>query len=87
MLPGYDGPTLLIKSFTFGDWLDLSFVKDLRKNHGFGMPREPVVEPPEVPLRGMVFPEAPFQLGQHLRVVRHADFLQCLNCTRQTGKV
>eukprot|EP00971_Amphidinium_carterae_P023273 459232-Amphidinium_carterae.1 len=35
----------------------------------------------------MVFPEAPFQLTQHLRVVRHADFLQCLDCTRQTGKV
>eukprot|EP00971_Amphidinium_carterae_P295004 5857851-Amphidinium_carterae.1 len=35
----------------------------------------------------MVYPEAPFQLGQHLRVVRHADFLQCLDCTRQTGKV
>eukprot|EP00971_Amphidinium_carterae_P329168 6461467-Amphidinium_carterae.1 len=50
------------------------------------LPREPVLEPPEVPLHGMVFPEAPFQLGQHLRVVRHADFLQCLDCTRQTGK-
>eukprot|EP00971_Amphidinium_carterae_P144499 2863448-Amphidinium_carterae.1 len=35
----------------------------------------------------MVYPEAPFQLGQHLRVVRHADFLQCFDCTRQTGKV
>eukprot|EP00971_Amphidinium_carterae_P195256 3874542-Amphidinium_carterae.1 len=35
----------------------------------------------------MVYPEAPFQLGLHLRVVRHADFLQCLDCTRQTGKV
>eukprot|EP00971_Amphidinium_carterae_P326911 6458002-Amphidinium_carterae.1 len=35
----------------------------------------------------MVYPEAPFQLGQHLRVVRHADFLQCMDCNRQTGKV
>eukprot|EP00971_Amphidinium_carterae_P072436 1432813-Amphidinium_carterae.1 len=35
----------------------------------------------------MVYPEAPFQLGQHIRVVRHKDFLQCLGCTRQTGKV
>eukprot|EP00971_Amphidinium_carterae_P151802 3008835-Amphidinium_carterae.1 len=35
----------------------------------------------------MVFPEAPVQLGQHLRVVRHAAFLQCLDCGRQTGNV
>eukprot|EP00971_Amphidinium_carterae_P108658 2151266-Amphidinium_carterae.1 len=41
----------------------------------------------EVPIIRMVDPEAPFQLGQHLRVWRHADVLQCLDCTRQTGKV
>eukprot|EP00971_Amphidinium_carterae_P139967 2773403-Amphidinium_carterae.1 len=35
----------------------------------------------------MVYPEAPFRLGPHLRVVRHEDFLQCLDCTRITGKV
>eukprot|EP00971_Amphidinium_carterae_P320293 6366847-Amphidinium_carterae.1 len=35
----------------------------------------------------MVYPEAPFQLGPHFRVVRHEDFLQCLNCIRITGKV
>eukprot|EP00971_Amphidinium_carterae_P098622 1950459-Amphidinium_carterae.1 len=35
----------------------------------------------------MVYPEAPFQLGPHLRVVRHEDILQCLDCTRITGKV
>eukprot|EP00971_Amphidinium_carterae_P119181 2360941-Amphidinium_carterae.1 len=35
----------------------------------------------------MVFLEAPLQLGQHLHVVRHAAFLQCLDCLRQTGKV
>eukprot|EP00971_Amphidinium_carterae_P233592 4635715-Amphidinium_carterae.1 len=35
----------------------------------------------------MVYPEASFQLGPHLRVVRHEDFLQCLECTRITGKV
>eukprot|EP00971_Amphidinium_carterae_P230339 4571272-Amphidinium_carterae.1 len=35
----------------------------------------------------MVFPEAPFQLGPHQRVVRHAIFLRCLNCGRQAGKV
>eukprot|EP00971_Amphidinium_carterae_P211894 4204811-Amphidinium_carterae.1 len=34
----------------------------------------------------MVYPEALFQLGPHLRVVRHEDFLQCLDCTRLTGK-
>eukprot|EP00971_Amphidinium_carterae_P201110 3991046-Amphidinium_carterae.1 len=49
--------------------------------------REPVVEPPEVLVRGMVYPEAPFRLGQHYRVVRHEAFLQCLKCNRQTGKV
>eukprot|EP00971_Amphidinium_carterae_P267236 5301162-Amphidinium_carterae.2 len=59
----------------------------LRDEPRIRLPREPVVEEPENPLRGMVFPEAPFQLGQHLRVVRHADFLQCLDCNRQTGKV
>eukprot|EP00971_Amphidinium_carterae_P343959 6484040-Amphidinium_carterae.1 len=35
----------------------------------------------------MVYPEAPFQPGPHHRVVRHEDFLQCLACTRWTGKV
>eukprot|EP00971_Amphidinium_carterae_P168604 3340693-Amphidinium_carterae.1 len=32
-------------------------------------------------LLSQVFPEAP-----HLRVVRHEVYLQCLGCTRQTGK-
>eukprot|EP00971_Amphidinium_carterae_P151640 3005891-Amphidinium_carterae.7 len=32
------------------------------------LPREPVAEEPKAPSRGMVFPEAPFQRGQHLRV-------------------
>eukprot|EP00971_Amphidinium_carterae_P229241 4547851-Amphidinium_carterae.1 len=35
----------------------------------------------------MVYPEAPFRLGPHLRVSRHEDFLQCLDCNRITGKV
>eukprot|EP00971_Amphidinium_carterae_P135592 2686480-Amphidinium_carterae.1 len=35
---------------------------------------------------GIVYPEAPFQLGLHLHVVRHAAFLHCLECRRQTGK-
>eukprot|EP00971_Amphidinium_carterae_P330822 6464056-Amphidinium_carterae.1 len=51
------------------------------------LPREPAEEEPEVPVRGMVYPEAPFRLANHLRVVRHEDFLQCLACTRITGKV
>eukprot|EP00971_Amphidinium_carterae_P033977 668889-Amphidinium_carterae.1 len=36
---------------------------------------------------GALYPEAPFRLGSHLRVVRHEDFLQSLSCDRQTGKV
>eukprot|EP00971_Amphidinium_carterae_P206189 4091751-Amphidinium_carterae.1 len=31
------------------------------------LPRQPAEVEPEVPVRGMVYPEAPFQLGQHLR--------------------
>eukprot|EP00971_Amphidinium_carterae_P197857 3926506-Amphidinium_carterae.1 len=30
--------------------------------------------------------DAPFQLGEHKLVVKHADFLQCLDCNRQAGK-
>eukprot|EP00971_Amphidinium_carterae_P187621 3723867-Amphidinium_carterae.1 len=51
------------------------------------LPKQPADEELEVPIRGMVYPEAPFRLGPHLRVVRREDFLQCLNCTRITGKV
>eukprot|EP00971_Amphidinium_carterae_P333117 6467657-Amphidinium_carterae.1 len=29
----------------------------------------------------------PFQLGEHQRVVKHADFLQCLDHNRQAGKI
>eukprot|EP00971_Amphidinium_carterae_P118267 2342994-Amphidinium_carterae.1 len=31
------------------------------------LPRQPAEEEPEVPVRGMVYPEAPFRLGPHLR--------------------
>eukprot|EP00971_Amphidinium_carterae_P181289 3596469-Amphidinium_carterae.1 len=31
--------------------------------------------------------DVPFQLGEHQRVVKHASFLQCLDCNRQAGKV
>eukprot|EP00971_Amphidinium_carterae_P166768 3304713-Amphidinium_carterae.2 len=48
---------------------------------------EPAVEAPEVPIKGQVVPEAPFQIGPHQRVVRHETFIQCLDCGRQTGKV
>eukprot|EP00971_Amphidinium_carterae_P023794 469064-Amphidinium_carterae.1 len=51
------------------------------------LPAEVVEETPEVGPRGMVYPEAPFQLGPHLRVVRHETYLRCLDCSRQTGKV
>eukprot|EP00971_Amphidinium_carterae_P091037 1801998-Amphidinium_carterae.1 len=36
---------------------------------------------------GKDFPGAPFKLGLHLCVVRHAAFLQCLDCGCETGKV
>eukprot|EP00971_Amphidinium_carterae_P029094 572117-Amphidinium_carterae.2 len=38
------------------------------------LPAELAVEAPEVPvklLKGQAFPEAPFQIGPHQRVVRH----------------
>eukprot|EP00971_Amphidinium_carterae_P106551 2110488-Amphidinium_carterae.1 len=31
--------------------------------------------------------DAPFQLGEHQHVVKHASFLQCLDCNRQAGRV
>eukprot|EP00971_Amphidinium_carterae_P094705 1874297-Amphidinium_carterae.1 len=31
------------------------------------LPKEPAEEAPETPIRGMVYPEAPFRLGPHLR--------------------
>eukprot|EP00971_Amphidinium_carterae_P179394 3558302-Amphidinium_carterae.1 len=51
------------------------------------LPAEVAEEKPDVGPKGMVYPEAPFQLGPHLHVVRHEVFLQCLDCGRQTGKV
>eukprot|EP00971_Amphidinium_carterae_P031044 611017-Amphidinium_carterae.1 len=50
------------------------------------LPAEPPVPPPAVPAR-VPATDAPFQLGEHKRVVKHADFLQCLDCNRQAGKV
>eukprot|EP00971_Amphidinium_carterae_P128296 2541847-Amphidinium_carterae.1 len=49
------------------------------------LPADPPVPPLAAPAR---FPDtdAPFQLGEHLRVVKHASFLQCLDCDRQAGK-
>eukprot|EP00971_Amphidinium_carterae_P318865 6338410-Amphidinium_carterae.1 len=51
------------------------------------VPAETLVEETDIGIVGMVFPEASFQLGPHQRVVRHAAFLQCLDCGRQTRKV
>eukprot|EP00971_Amphidinium_carterae_P312076 6203362-Amphidinium_carterae.1 len=31
--------------------------------------------------------DEPFQLGEHQRVVKHASFLQCLDCNRHAGRV
>eukprot|EP00971_Amphidinium_carterae_P031043 611015-Amphidinium_carterae.1 len=48
------------------------------------LPTEPLA-PPAAPVR--VPTDAPFQLGEHQRVVKHASFLQCLDCHRQAGQV
>eukprot|EP00971_Amphidinium_carterae_P043293 851777-Amphidinium_carterae.1 len=50
------------------------------------LPAEPPVTPPVAPAR-VPDTDAPFQLGEHQRVVKHADFIQCLDCNRQAGKV
>eukprot|EP00971_Amphidinium_carterae_P273497 5427772-Amphidinium_carterae.1 len=51
------------------------------------LPAEEVEETRAVGPKGMVYPEVPFQIGSHMRVVRHETFLQCLDCIRHTGKV
>eukprot|EP00971_Amphidinium_carterae_P177829 3526932-Amphidinium_carterae.1 len=48
---------------------------------------EPPVPPPAAPAARVPAADAPFQLGEHQRVVKHADFLQSLDCNRQAGRV
>eukprot|EP00971_Amphidinium_carterae_P334907 6470453-Amphidinium_carterae.1 len=50
------------------------------------LPAETPVPPPAAPAR-VPDTEAPFQLGERQHVVKHANFLQCLDCNRQAGKV
>eukprot|EP00971_Amphidinium_carterae_P297970 5920867-Amphidinium_carterae.1 len=50
------------------------------------LPIDPPVPPPAAPAR-VSDTDAPFQLGKHQRVVKHANFLQCLDCNRKAGKV
>eukprot|EP00971_Amphidinium_carterae_P267604 5308595-Amphidinium_carterae.1 len=50
------------------------------------LPAEPPAPPPAAPSR-VPDADAPFQLGEHQRVVKHASFLQCLDCNRQAGRV
>eukprot|EP00971_Amphidinium_carterae_P202484 4017731-Amphidinium_carterae.1 len=50
------------------------------------LPTEPPAPPPAASAR-VPDTDAPFQLGQHRRVVKHASFLQCLDCNRQAGRV
>eukprot|EP00971_Amphidinium_carterae_P304717 6055269-Amphidinium_carterae.1 len=52
-------------------------------------PEELPAEPPAPPVVTPRVPDtdAPFQLGEHQRVVKHASFLQCLDCTWQAGRV
>eukprot|EP00971_Amphidinium_carterae_P072386 1431947-Amphidinium_carterae.1 len=50
------------------------------------LPAEPPIPLPAIPAR-VPATDAPFQLGEHQRVVKHADFLQCLDCNRQAGKI
>eukprot|EP00971_Amphidinium_carterae_P178785 3546293-Amphidinium_carterae.1 len=45
----------------------------------------PPVPAPAAPARAPDT-DAPFQLGEHLRVVKHANLLQCLDCNPQAGK-
>eukprot|EP00971_Amphidinium_carterae_P045965 904365-Amphidinium_carterae.1 len=44
------------------------------------LPTEPPAEEADVGIIGMVFPEVPFQMRPHQRVLRHAAFAQCLDC-------
>eukprot|EP00971_Amphidinium_carterae_P346812 6488512-Amphidinium_carterae.1 len=50
------------------------------------LPAEPPVPLPAAPAR-VPATNAPCQFGEHKRVVKHADFLQCLDCNRQAGKL
>eukprot|EP00971_Amphidinium_carterae_P158345 3139011-Amphidinium_carterae.1 len=34
-----------------------------------------------------MFPRAPCEVGPHKRVVEYDEFVRCLDCCRQTGKV
>eukprot|EP00971_Amphidinium_carterae_P188075 3733067-Amphidinium_carterae.1 len=47
----------------------------------------PAEDPADTGIVGIVFPEVPFKIGLHLRVVRHAAYLHCLECGGQTGTV
>eukprot|EP00971_Amphidinium_carterae_P021974 433399-Amphidinium_carterae.1 len=50
------------------------------------LPAEPPVPRPAAPV-GVPAIDAPFQFGEHHRVMKHVDFLQCLDCNRQAGTV
>eukprot|EP00971_Amphidinium_carterae_P257363 5109172-Amphidinium_carterae.1 len=50
------------------------------------LPAEPLVPPPAAPAK-VPDTDAPFQLGEHKHVVKHAAFLQRLDCNRQAVKV
>eukprot|EP00971_Amphidinium_carterae_P177374 3517840-Amphidinium_carterae.1 len=56
------------------------------KQRSSRLPVEPPVPLPAAPAR-VPATDAPFQLGEHQLVVKHDDFLQCLDCHRQAGKV
>eukprot|EP00971_Amphidinium_carterae_P193672 3842890-Amphidinium_carterae.1 len=43
--------------------------------------------PPLAALARVPDTDGAFQLGEHERVVKHASFLQCLDCNRQAGRV
>eukprot|EP00971_Amphidinium_carterae_P259269 5144569-Amphidinium_carterae.1 len=66
-------------------WADFAY-KRPDSEPRVGLPAEvPAENPADSGIVGMVFPEAPFQLGPHSRVARHAAFLQCLKCGREKG--
>eukprot|EP00971_Amphidinium_carterae_P094366 1868292-Amphidinium_carterae.1 len=62
-------------------WLDPSLEND-QKSNPEPKTQSPLAAPARVPVT-----DAPFRLGEHKRVVKHADFLQRLDCSRQAGNV
>eukprot|EP00971_Amphidinium_carterae_P274226 5442339-Amphidinium_carterae.1 len=70
------------KVYHFWRLVGRKFVSDLKLSLA-----TPAEDASDTGIVGMAFLEAPFQLEVRQKVVRHAAFLYCLDCGRQTGKV